>query len=355
MTRIAALLSVALLVAACGTGTGTPALSADGGGPSAGVSAASSDGPTGSASAEPGATVAFSGATCELPAPALTVSLRGIHETTDAEVVMAAGAPSAPPEGPPDAGQFVGGHAYRVSISFDIQDATAVSVTPVGISSTLTVGGTAEPVAAKIADGGADITLPDGDGAAILTIVPTIESDSCAPLSPAAAFAIQRVPAATAAACPPDQDGSIALLQTLDTRLRIGSSVASFDNQAFEARYIAAAGSDSIPAFANYDPSASPVTVASASSVDVSAAGTDLSLEGADVQTWQRDEVVSAGGQLLPSPGDPIDRQVLTAVAGTARWDAPETPGRYVVAIFPTWTSDCLTGQGYLFISVTVT
>ena len=287
---------------------------------------------------------------CSLPGERFELSLH-----TPRGVVDAHGDPAAPaPVGPgAKAGELVGGQSYTADFSLDL-GGHQVPVSPRAIAASVTVPGQAAPARIDLQGASAGITLPDGHGDAVLTLVLTVENAPCPDAFATIRVGFRLVPAATAAACPTGQPAFIARIRDLDTRLRFGGAVPRMTVQSFVARYVNVAAADQVPPFAGFDPGANAVTAAAGKPIRLEAVSGDLALTGADVQVWRREDVVAADGSIRQTPGERLDTQALRAASGVVTWTPPAGAGEYVVAIAPSWSETCMTGTGYAYLSLRV-
>jgi hypothetical protein len=146
----------------------------------------------------------------------------------------------------------------------------------------------------------------------------------------------------------------VKLIQDLDPRLTFADVTRAFAIQTFMARYVNVAGADQIPPFAGYNPTAPAAIADHGRPIAITSAARGIALTGATVQTWRRADVVGADGRLKQAMGDPIANDEVQATSGRISWPGPTKAGDYVIGVLPTWSQACMTGSGYLFLSLTV-
>jgi hypothetical protein len=294
---------------------------------------------------------------CDLSPSSFVVSLHTPHGIVDARGLAAPATPAASASSVPttiaNAGELVGAQSYTVDFALDL-GARQQPVAPRAIQASVSMPGSAQPATVDLHDTSAGIGLPDGKGAATLTIALTIANDPCPDLLATVQVAFRLVAATTAAACPTGQPGYVKLIRDLDPRLTFAELTRPFAVQTFVARYFNVAGADQIPPFAGYNPTAPAATVDRGRATAITSAAKGIALTGGTVQTWRRGDVVGSDGKLRQSIGDPIANDEVEATSGTIAWPGPTKAGDYVVGVLPTWSQACMTGSGYVFLSVTV-
>jgi len=295
---------------------------------------------------------------CDLSPGSFVVSLHTPHGLVDARALgtpeRSAGASTLSSPTPiADAGELVGSQSYTADFAIDLRGRQQ-PIAPRAIQASVSVPGAAQPASVEVHDTSAAIGLPDGRGAATLTIALTIANDPCPDLLATIQVAFRLVPAATAAACPTGQPGYVKLIQDLRPRLTFADVTRAFAVETFVARYFNVAAADQIPPFAGYNPTAPAATAARGRAISIKSAAEAIALTGATVQVWTRDAVVGADGKLNDAPGESIVTDQLEARSSAITWAGLTKAGDYVIGLRPEWTQACMTGSGFVFLSLTV-
>lgn len=296
---------------------------------------------------------------CDLSPSWFVVSLHTPHGIVDGRGLAAPAASpaqsaTAAPTAIANAGELVGGQTYTADFALDL-GATRQPVAPTAIQASTSLPGVARPATVHLQGTSAGISIPDGKGQATLALALTIANDPCPDLFATVQVAFRLVPAATAAACPTGQPGYVRLIQDLDPRLTFAGVTRAFTVQSFVARYVNVAGSDQIPPFAGYNPTAPAATAGKGRAIAITSAAKGMTLTAGNVQLWRRADVVGKDGRLRTATGEPIGNDDLKATGGRITWAGPTRAGDYVAGLLPTWTQACMTGSGYVFLSLTVT
>jgi hypothetical protein len=356
---LAALAALATVTSACSATPATP--------PGSGSAAPSSSaGPTTTplatlavASVPPASALPSNLFPCDLSASSFIVSLHTPHGIVDARGLAApeasaAASASAAPATVANAGELVGAQSYTADFALDF-GGYQQPVAPTAIQASVALPGTAQQATIDLHATSAGITIPDGKGAATLTLLLTIANDPCPDLLATVHVAFRLVPAATAAACPTGQPGYAQLIADLDPRLTVGGVTRQLAIDALAARYVNVAGADQVPPFAGYNPTAPAATADRGHAITITSAAKGITVTAATVQVWRRSDVVGADGKVdATGAGEPLATEQLKGSGGIVSWAGPGTAGNYVIGVFPRWSQACMTGTGYVFLSLTV-
>lgn len=355
MARLARLLplAMAVLIAACSSTTPR----------SAAPSATSTPTPRPSptlviASVPPASALPSDLFACDLATDTFEVSLHTPHGIVDARgALQAMGASPAPSASVatdiPDAGELVGGQSYTADFSLDLGDHRQ-GIAPKAIQATVSIRGSAAQARVDATGTSAGITLPDGHGAASLSIGLTFGNAPCPDLTSSVRMTFQLVAAATAAACPTGQPGYVALIADLRPALNFAGDTYGFTVQSFAARYANVAAIDEVPALAGFNPTVAAASLARGKEAAITSATKGITLTGGSIDLWRREDVLGSDGKVKASPGTPISTEKVAAKSGVITWTAPTATGAYIVGISPMWTQACMTGGGYVFVAATV-
>jgi hypothetical protein len=360
LTPILLVAMAAALVAGCAV----PASSAA---PSATDSPTPTDSPIPIGSVPPASALATSIIACDLAADTLHLSLHTPRGLVDAQGSLVASngaspalsgaspsAPSAPTSGGPTAaGELVGGQTYPVDLTLELNGGVQ-SIMPKAVQGTVSVAGHQLPATVATDGASVGVTLPDGSGDAVLSLGFTLDNSPCPDLLSTIQLGMTLVPAATAAKCPSAASGYASLVQSLDTRLKVGGTTRRFTVGSYSGRFVSATAADQVPPLAGFNPSLAPISVPAGKSVAITPVGSDVALIGADIAIWPRSAVLGADGKVKATLPDPTAQQSLAAKDGGLTWTAPKK-GDYIVGLLPRWSQACMTGQGYLYLAVSAT
>lgn len=298
---------------------------------------------------------------CDPSSRPFVVSLHAVHGIVDAPGTAAPELPASPagsaasatPGTVADAGELVGERSYTVDFALNL-GTDRQPVAPAAVQASVSMAGAALPVPVDLRQTSAAIILPDGTGPATLIVVARIAARPCPDLLATARFKFRLVPAATAAACPADEQGYARLIEGLAPRLTFAGVTRAFAIETFLARYVDIAAADQVPPFAGFDPATPAATADRGRPVEIRSAAPGVALTGGIVQTWRRADVVGPDGKVRQAAGAPIAEEQVQAADGVNAWTAPSAPGDYVIGLLPTWSQACMTGSGSLFVSLTV-
>jgi hypothetical protein len=221
----------------------------------------------------------------------------------------------------------------------------------VSISGVLAIAGQAAPVPLQVSLVGSTIALafPDID-ATVRFGLDLYYRDDCFSYEAAARGAALLGSSRTVAACPL-ADAFVPYIASLATSpITVGGAATKLAINGFEPRWSSGASATDGPPLAEWDRTAPPIAAGPGARMDIVNGNRDLTITSVSVAIFRRADVVR----------DAVNAQAIGEAQAAALADgrldiqAPTKQGRYVVALFFSWSAACATGGALSVVAVDV-
>jgi hypothetical protein len=232
------------------------------------------------------------------------------------------------------------------------QDQALSQVQGLSITGVLTIAGGSASVALPIRLVGSAVvlTFPDIDATVTFGLELTYRDD-CFAYEAAARVAARLGSIATVAACPIGDGFVPYVVELAKSPISVGGARTKLEITGYAPRWSLGASSTDGPPLAEWDRAIPPIAADRGARLDIVNRNRDLTIDEVTVEIYRRADVMRDYVNAEPI----ADAAVVALADGRLDIRAPLEPGRYVVALFSSWTAACATGGALSVVAVDVT